>query len=52
MLAAIEQVMHTTGVLVLRLFLVEGDDAQVDLVLAHQGDGEAGKGAAEQHEGN
>lgn len=52
MLAAIEQVVHTARVLVLGLLLVEGDDAQVDLVLAHQGDGEAGKGAAKQYQGN
>jgi hypothetical protein len=49
-LAAVEQVVDTASVLVLRLFAVEGDDSEVDVVLAHEGDGQAGEGTAEQYE--
>lgn len=50
MLAAVEQVVDTASILMLGLVAVVGDDSEVDVVLAHEGDGQAGEGAAEQHE--
>ncbi len=50
--AAVEKMVNAVRIFVLGFFVVEGDDAQVDLVLAHERDGQAGKGTAEEHEGH
>lgn len=42
--------MDASGILMLGLLVVERDDSEVDLILAHQRDGQAGKSATEQHE--
>jgi hypothetical protein len=45
-LAALKQTINPVGVLVLGLFEVERNNSEVDFVLAHESNGQAGKGAA------
>lgn len=50
MFSLLEKLENPLGVLLLGIGGVLGDDLEVDAVLAHQGDGQAGKGTAEEHE--
>lgn len=50
MLALLEQAQDAAGILLLGFCGILGNDLEVDAVLAHEGDGQAGEGTAKQDE--